>query len=72
MQAHRHSKPPFGGLLLFRDFFDSALRHMLAGTFSGPFKVTEKRSRATSAFADRLSTNTNQWPPITPSQEVVA
>lgn len=45
---------------------------MLAGTFSGPFKVTEKRSRATSAFADRLSTNTNQWPPITPSQEVVA
>jgi len=40
--------------------------------FPVPFNVAEKRSRATSAFADCLSTSTNQRPPITPSQEVVA
>ena len=72
MQAHRHPKPRFGGLLSFRDFRDSALRHVLAGTFSAPFNVTGKRSRATSAFAERLSTNADQRAPITPLQAVVA
>jgi hypothetical protein len=61
---------PSAGYYCFEVFCDSAPRHVLAGTFSAPLNVTEKHSRATSAFADRLSTDTHQRAPITPSQEV--